>query len=164
MKLPSVADLSYWNDAVDLLNALYRVGREPIPALRDQIAVLLDHPDSDVREESMRILLTRWKDDRLRHLAFAALDSDPAINVQIAATTAIAATANPKTQAADTRVLAAVLRDRRRHPDVSQSAYDALIILHRKEAGTGVWPFPTKRRAFDLDRDVDWSWIKGLER
>jgi HEAT repeats len=163
MSTPSEANLFFWNDPDDLLDALYRVGREPVPELRNAIARLLDHDDAEVREEALRILLTRWKDAELRPRAFEVLQSDPEPIVQSAAAVAIAATASDASRAADTRMLLNVLRDEGRDGEVRGAAYDALVILHRKHAGSGGWPFPTKKREFDVARDVDWPWVQSLE-
>ncbi|HYW13390.1 MAG TPA: HEAT repeat domain-containing protein [Longimicrobium sp.] len=163
MTIP-LADLSFWNDADDLLSALYRVDPTPVPELRSAVANLCDHSDPDVREEALRILATRWKDAEGRRIAVVALQADPAANVQSAAAIAVAVTSDPSTCADDTRVLLAVLRNAGIDPDVRGAAYDALVILHRRGAGSGIWPFPTKQRPFDPDRDVDWQWIGELER
>ena len=163
MTIP-LADLSFWNDVDDLLSALYRVGPEPVPELRSALTSLCDHADPDVREEALRILATRWKDPEGRRIAIAALGADPAANVRSAAAIAVAVTSDPSTCADDTRVMLAVLRNTGIDPDVRGAAYDALVILHRRGAGSGIWPFPTKQRPFDGDRDVDWKWIRELER
>jgi HEAT repeat protein len=157
------ADLSVWNNPDDVLRALYRIGKEPVPELRDAILHLLEHDDADIREEALRILLTRWKDREVRPKAISALQSDPAPNVRSAAAFAISATASDSSRSTDTRILLNVLRNETEDLNVRGAAYDALLILHRQtgEAG-GKWPFPTKRRDFDPERDVDWLWVQRL--
>lgn len=162
--MTSQTELSFWNEADDLLSALYRLGAEPVPELRPALQALCDHPDPDVREEALRILATRWKAPEGRSRAIAALDGDTAHTVRSAAAIALAATSDAPTRADDTRRLLAILHDTGMDPDVRGAAYDALVILHRKGAASGKWPFPTKRRAFDPNQDVDWNWVTEIER
>ena len=93
--MPTEADLFFWNDPDDLLQALYRIGRSPMPELRDALGRLLDHRDPDLREEALRILLTRWKDLAFRPWAVSALQSDSAHTVRSAAALGIAEPRTP---------------------------------------------------------------------
>jgi hypothetical protein len=61
----------------------------------------------------------------------------------------------------DSRLLLDILRDEGQEIQVREAAYDALIILHRKGAGEGGWPFPIHKSGFDPTRDVDWMWIRS---
>jgi hypothetical protein len=162
MSVPSEAELFFWNDPDDLLNALYQVSREPVPELRDSVERLLEHDDPDIREEAIRILLTRWKDLSFRPQVINVLQSDPAPNVKSAAAFGVAATSTDENRAQDSQLLLSVLRDEGEHLDVRAAAYDALMILHRKGVGEGGWPFTTKKSEFNPARDVDWSWIRSL--
>lgn len=63
---PRPDDLAPWHDADTLLQRLYQIPREPVPALREPLLRLAEHEDPDLREESLRILGTRWKDPGVR--------------------------------------------------------------------------------------------------
>jgi HEAT repeat protein len=143
------SDLNPWRDPDDLLQALYRVG-EPDPELRDSIARLFEHNDPDIREEALRILLTRWKDRSFRSQAVNMLRLDAEVMVRSAAAFGMASVSTEASRAEDTRLLLEILLD------VRSAAYDALLILYRNPA------FPTKRRDFDPAADVDWQWIGTL--
>jgi HEAT repeat protein len=163
MSIPSAAHLAFWNDPDELLQALYRLGREPIPELREPLRQLLDHADPDIREEALRVLATRWKDESARLRALDMLRTDPSPMVRSAAAFAIGGTSTSETRSCDTRLLLSVLRDTSQPMDVRSAAYDALIIAHRKGAGEGGWPFPNHRSEFDPVRSVDWEWLRSLE-
>lgn len=163
MNVPSPADLHFWNDPDELLQALYRLGRQPVPELREPVRNLLDHADPDIREEAIRVLATRWKDESARLRAFDMLRTDPAPRVRSAAAIAVGATSTSASRDHDTRLLLSVLRDESQPMDVRRAAYDALIIAHRKGAGEGGWPFPSHRSEFDPVRSVDWEWLRSLE-
>jgi hypothetical protein len=162
MNSPSSRELSPWADPEELLDALYRVSHVPTPGLRDAIFALLDHLDADVREEALRVLVTHWKDNGARPIAFEALASDPAPSVRSAAAFAVAASANEATRAADTRRLVRALRQEGEDLEVRAAAYDALLILHRRTAEGGRWPFPSTKKDFEPEQDVDWVWISSL--
>ena len=163
MSLPSAAQLAFWNDPDELLQALYRLGREPVPELREPLSELLDHRDPDIREEAIRVLATRWKDESARLRAFDMLRTDPAPMVRSAAAFAIGGTSTSASRDHDTRLLLSALRDESQPMDVRGAAYDARIIAHRKGAGEGGWPFPSHRSEFDPIRSVDWEWLKLVE-
>ncbi|HEX8321517.1 HEAT repeat domain-containing protein [Longimicrobium sp.] len=163
MSLPSAAHLAFWNDPDELLQALYRLGREPVPELREALRQLLDHADPDIREEAIRVLATRWKDESARLRAFDMLRNDPTPMVRSAAAFAIGGTSTSASRNRDTRLLLSVLRDVAQPMDVRRAAYDALIIAHRKGAGEKSWPFPSHRSEFDPVRSVDWEWLRSLE-
>jgi hypothetical protein len=161
MSIPSPAELAYWNAPDELLGALYRVSREPVPELRETITSLLDHADPDVREEALRILASRWKDQAARPKALEALECDPAPRVRSAAAYAIASLSTSVTRTEDTQLLIRGLRDKSQPMDVRRAAYNSLIILHRK--GEGGWGFPSYKSEFDPVRNVDWGWVSSLE-
>jgi HEAT repeat protein len=150
------ADLLPWNDPDDLLQALYGVENKPRPELREAIARLLEHEDSDIRSEALRILVTRWKDRAFRPHAVKALRFDPQLEVRTAAAFALASTSAEVDRADDTRLLLDVLIDDEEATDVRGAAYDALLIVHRRPQ------FPTKKRDFNPAQDVDWPWIETL--
>jgi hypothetical protein len=149
-------DLSPWSDPDVILETLYRVPREPQRALRAAIAALLGHDDPDIREESLRILVTRWKDAEYRNRAAEMLFSDAAPNVRSAAAYALASIANESMRSSHTLFLVKSLLDEGEEPNVRGAAYDALLILHRMPA------FPTKKRDFRPDIDIDRSWVNSL--
>lgn len=149
-------DLSPWNDPDTLLEVMSRVPVEPQPHLLGAIARLLDHEDPDIREEALRILVTRWKDESFRRKAIAMLRFDPGTNVRSAAAYAIAGSSSAGSHWDDTILLVDRLVDSTEEVNVRGAAYDALLILHRKPA------FPTKMRPFDPQADVDWEWIEKL--
>lgn len=149
-------ELHPWHDADDLLKALYRLGKEPVDELRDAVRALLDHHDPDIREEALRVLLTRWKSRDAREHAVAAVQGDPAPQVRCAAATAIAATALPETRAHDTELLLSIVLDESENTEVRGAAYEALLIMYRERG------FPPGERAFVPSTDVDWVWIRSL--
>lgn len=159
---PQPDDLAPRHDADTLLQRLYQVGREPVPVLRRPLLRLTEHEDPDLREEALRILGTRWKDPGARPRILAVIRDDPAPEVRSAALIALAACASEGTRITDTRLLVGRLADEGEDTGVRGAAYDALIILYRKKAKDGSWPFPTARRAFDPLRDVDWDWVRSL--
>lgn len=150
------ADLFPWNDPDDLLEALYGIGKEPKPELRDSVARLLEHEDPDIREEAIRILVTRWKDYSFRAHTVNALRFDADVAVRSAAAFGVASVSTEKNQAEDTRFLLAILLDESQPKNLRGAVYDALLIIYRNPA------FPTKRRDFDAAQDVDWEWIGTL--
>jgi HEAT repeat protein len=155
-------DLAPWHDADTLLQRLYQIGREPVPALREPLLRLTEHEDPDLREEALRILGTRWKDPGVRPRILAVIGDDPAPEVRSAALIALAACASDATRITDTRLLVRRLADEGEHTGVRGAAYDALIIMYRKKGKDDGWPFPTARCAFDPVRDVDWDWVRSL--
>jgi vesicle coat complex subunit len=156
MRPTSEADLDQWNDPDDLLRALGRIGDEQKGELRDAVVSLLDHDDADVREEAMRRLFVGWRDRQWRARAVDALRADEAPEVRSVAAYAVAATSVDATYKQDVGDLIGVLKDEDEDPLVRGAAYDALLILHRRPE------FPTKRRQFDADADVDWGWVQSL--
>lgn len=153
---PSAADLVPWKDPDDLLEVLHRMGKEPVRELRESIAGLLDHEDPDVREEALRVLVTRWKDRSFRGKAVGALQYDPDDAVRSAAAFAVASSSTDDDRDHDTRLLVEIVVDQKESLDVRGAAYDALLILHRNPR------FPTKKRDFDPIQDIDWKWIDTL--
>lgn len=139
-----------------ILEALYTVPKVQQPGLVDVIAPLLDHSDPYIREEAIRILVTRWKLERYLNRAAEMLVSDEAPDVRGAAAYALAAAAIDATRAEHTRLLLDTLRNTDEVPNVRGAAYDGLLILYRNPA------FPTKKRDFDPDLDVDWQWVESL--
>lgn len=154
----NASDLNRWADPDSILDALYRVPREPQDSLRPAIALLLDHDDQDIREEALRILVTRWKDEAYRGLAAQMLVVDPAPNVRGAAAYALAAVADDSTRSEHTKLLLRSLLNELEDLNVRGAIYDALLILHRRPA------FPTKQRDFNPTVDVDWQWVNSLTR
>jgi HEAT repeat protein len=149
-------ELSPWNDPDELLDALLKLPREPLPSLVGRIAQLLQHSDPDIREEALRVIAIRWKVKEGRTHALEMLSADPAPGVRGAAAYALAALADLSTVAEDTKRLLGSLLDTTEQPNVRGAAYDALLIVQRKPN------FPTKRRDFDPEADVDWPWINVL--
>jgi HEAT repeat protein len=139
-----------------ILEALYEVPKVHQPELVGVIAPLLDHCDPYVREEAIRILITRWKLEKYRDRAAEMLVSDEAPDVRGAAAYALGSVASNATRAEHTRLLLDTLRNRDEEPNVRGAAYDALLILHRNPA------FPTKKREFDPHLDVNWQWVDSL--
>jgi hypothetical protein len=159
---PRPDDLSPWHDADTLLQRIYQIGREPVPALREPLLRLTEHDDPDLREEALRILGTRWKDPGVRPRILSVIRDDTAPEVRSAALIALAACASDATRITDTRLLVRRLSDEGEDTEVRGAAYDALIIMYRKKGKDDGWPFPTARRAFDAVRDVDWDWVRSL--
>lgn len=139
----------------DLLSTLHEID-EFVPELREPIANLLEHDDPDVRAEAVRILIRRWKDIHARPTACKLLEGDPDEEVREAAAYAIAATSNAESRETDTLALLSRVKDPAESPRVRAAAYDGLLIIYRRPN------FPTKRRAFNPDTDIDWEWVNTL--
>jgi HEAT repeat protein len=152
----NITDLNPWGDPDQILKALYEMPKVRQPVVVNTIARLLDHPDPYIREEAVRILVTRWKEETYRGRAAEMLISDEAPDVRGAAAYALAAVANDATRIEDTKLLCGVLLNSHEEPNVRGAAYDALLIMYRNPA------FPTKMRDFDPDLDVDWQWVRLL--
>lgn len=152
----SLTDLMDWQDPDRLLEALYGLPREPQPELRPAVARLLEHGDPDIREEALRVLVTRWKDQTFREHAIEKLRSDPAPTVRSAAAYGLTGVSSAASRADDVGLLLERLGDPSEDLEVRGAAYDALLIIHRRPA------FPSRKRAFDPERDVDWAWINEV--
>lgn len=144
-------------DPHEILEALYEVPKVQQPDLVGVVAPLLDHGDAYIREEALRILVTRWKLEPYRQRAAEMLNSDESPDVRGAAAYALAAVATDTTRGEHTRLLLATLRKMDEDCNVRGAAYDALLILYRNPA------FPTRKRDFDPALDVDWQWIGSLD-
>lgn len=140
---------------VELIKALG--GLDPDAATRraGQIEVLLHHDDPDVREEAARALFVRAKHGEERETLVAMLTNDPAIEVRCVAAYGLAATSAPGSLSADSRLLASIVENEGEDLEVRGSAYDALLILHRRAA------FPSKKHQFNPARDIDWEWMRA---
>lgn len=149
-------DLYPWNDDLALLQALRAIRREQKEELEGSMLGLIDHENADVRDEAMTWLFVMWKDKAHRQRAFDAFASDPESFVRCTAAYGIAATADDTTRASDSNVLVRALADPSQDLDVRGSAYDALLILHRRPK------FPSKTRDFDPQKDVDWGWVESV--
>jgi len=152
------ADLYSWNDPDELLQALGQLGKDQKNELREAVAALLEHDDADIREEAMRTLFVSWKDQQWRDRALAAVTSDEVPEVRSTAAYAVAATSTNVTRQDDTRLLLGVLEDEHAELPVRAAAYDALLILNRKS------DFPTKKRKFNPQEDIDWHWVRSLNQ
>lgn len=138
---------------VELIRELGRLERSEALKHAEQIKRLLHHEDQDVREEAARALFVRAKYARAREVLLALLAEDPAVEVRCTAAYGVAATSTPALLAHDSRLLSAVVEDDSEDMEVRGSAYDALLILHRKAR------FPSKKQEFAPERDIDWSWF-----
>jgi HEAT repeat protein len=156
MTTPGESELYPWNDPNDLLVALGRLRPEQKGVLGESVLQLLDHGDADVRQEAMRTLFVGWKAHGWRDRAISALTADESPEVRRTAAYGVAATTSDATRSRDTQQLLAVLENADEGLSVRGAAYDALLILYRKPA------FPSLKRTFDPDRDVDWAWVRSL--
>jgi len=138
---------------VELIRELGRLERGEAIEYAEQIQRLLHHEDQDVREEAVRALFVRAKYARAREALLALLAGDPAVEVRCTAAYGVAATSTPALLAQDSRLLTAVIEDDSQDSEVRGSAYDALLILHRKAQ------FPSKKQEFAPERDIDWGWF-----
>lgn len=147
-------DLGYWRDPDDLLRALV----DATPDLRDAVRPLVDHADSDIREEAIRKLYVSWDDRDTRDEVVRLFASDPVPEVRRTAAFGVAGTSTDRTRRDDTKVLLKTLHDPAEGLAVRGSAYEALLLMYHR-AG-----FPPVKREIDLKDDVDWTWIRELER
>jgi hypothetical protein len=104
----------------------------------------------------LRRLFIGWKDHLRRERAAEALARDESAEVRSVAAYALAATSTDITKKKDVKILLETLQDEFEDAAVRGAAYDALLILHRKP------DFPTKRRCFNPEADVDWNWVQSL--
>ncbi len=157
MKTPiSETDLYAWNDPDELLRALGEIRDNQKAELLEAVSRLVDHTDEDIREEALRRLFVVWKNHVRREHAVEALATDESSGVRAVAAYALAATATDGTKERDVHTLANTLENEGEDVTVRAAAYDALLILHRKPE------FPTKRRPFDPQTDIDWNWVRSL--
>lgn len=156
MTILPIAALNPWNDPVDLLLALGQLEREHVTTHRDAVVSLATHQDLDVQEETLRVLLVRWKLSGLHPLALDMLVQGETPEIRIVAAFGIAVTSSEVTRLQDTAALKVVLTNLMEDEAVRQAACEALLILFRRPA------FPSEPRAFDADRDVDWAWVEQL--
>jgi HEAT repeat protein len=152
------ADLVSWNDPEDLLRALGAVTREQFHELGDAVARLADHHDPDVREEALRIAAVLWKDAAVRPNVVTALRTDSEAAVRSTAAYGLAALSRPETRSQDLRLLLEIVVDEDQDVSVRMSAYDGLLILHRRPS------FPSLDRDANPRTDIDWSWIAELQK
>jgi len=139
---------------VDAIWAAFRAGRTD---LHQQVALLLHHDDPVVREEAISLLLIKWKDARYRATALNVLDHDEDFGVRGQAALGLALISTAATRGDDLSILAQVLRNPEEDTETRRAAYEALLILDRRE------DFPSSTKGFDPDRDVDWKWLSTLE-
>lgn len=148
--------LSMWSDPDELLEALDAIGADDKYRLIDRVRLLVDHEDPDVREEVLRILFITWKSKEDRNVVLDRLQHDDHVDVKAAAALALAAVSDESSRRDDSRLLLDMLQSSDEDEIVKASAYDALLIIHRRAA------FPTKLKPFRAARDVDWEWIRSL--
>ena len=154
---PRAASLVPTSDPVDLIGALVDLPRDQIAGVRDQLAVLADHPDVDVRLHAIRRLFVHHSDVPYRRIVVKHFECDPHPKVRRAAAYGVMATSTPETRRQDTQTLLNRLRDVLEETYVRGAAYEALLLL------LGKTDFPPANRDIDLNRDVDWNWINSLE-
>jgi HEAT repeat protein len=148
-------------DPDQLLEAIYGLPSQPTDALIEKLLDLSAHPDEDVREEAVRALFTKWKCDAFDSVLLDRLHRDTSPLVRAAAAIGLASSGTEHTRLARSDILLHVLKDSTEAVDVLEAAYDALVILWRHREGA--WPFSSKSRSFDPQRDVDWNWVRSLE-
>lgn len=151
-------NLSRRQDPVDLIKALGKLTKEDRTETRAQVFELCRHYDEDVRDEALRVLAVQWKDWSAHGLSVNALRSDLSPQVSSTGAYGVAATSRPETRQEDLIALLEVLLDDARASEVRGAAYDAILILYRRPS------FPTKARPFEPEKDVDWDWIRQLQR
>ena len=158
-----MGDLQPWEDPDDLLEALYKLGEQTRgqaggAELTKTVAALLDHEDEDIRQEALRLLLVQWKVQDVRDQAVELLRLDSSEAVRGTAAYGIAATSTSATHRDDVRTLLGILVDETQPVHVRGAAYKALLIIHRRAE------FPPMTRNLDPDTDVDWQWIRTLQK
>lgn len=149
--------LSLWTDADELIEMLGQISVEDRADLEGAVERLLDHDDAEVRQEALRVLGVLWKSQHVHGRVMDKMLSDDDPEVRAAASYAVAATSSKESLAADIQALLKVVEDEKQPPFVRGTAYDALLILHRRNA------FPTKQREFEPEADIDWEWLRTVK-
>jgi|SRR5215213_10986028 len=141
-----------------LIDAIWAAYRADQRDSHGQVSLLLEHDDPVVREEAISLLLIKWRDGRYRDAARAMLDRDSDFGVRAQAALGLAAVSTEATREEDLAILLNLLRDPGEEAETRSAAYDALLILGKRQ------DFPSSRSEFDPDRDIDWEWLSTLER
>lgn len=150
------SELGVTRPAIDLLGVLVSLAPSELSGFRDQLRALLAHDDEDVRVHSARALFVTLKEANAHTAALDCLTHDPSAKVRRVAAFGVAATSTSQTRDIDTRVLVQTVLQSGESPRVRGAAYEALLILYHRT------DFPPVKREIDLDRDVDWQWIREL--
>lgn len=148
-------------DPTEILEGINNLPRDPMSEIIPRLIDLTAHPDEDVREESIRMLFTRWKLYAHERLLLECMHSDPSPLVRSASVIGFASLGTVETRRERTVILLEIFLSREQPLVVREAAYDGLVILWRKQS-EGKWPFRLPAREFDLEKDVDWAWIETL--
>jgi hypothetical protein len=145
-------------DPVELIKALGKLSRSPQTEVESKVAELLDHEDTDVRAEAMRLLTVRWKLARYRPVLLQIMLSQEHSTLRQEAAYGLASITSDNTRNEDTRVLLPIITSNEESVEVRGAAYDALLIIHRNPQ------FPPKTRPFRPATDIDREWVEDLIR
>jgi hypothetical protein len=156
MRKPTDDKLSPWVDPDELLDTLALLSHDDRAQYQCSVEALLEHSDPDVRQEAIRILFMLWKARELHEFALAAFLHDAEPEVRASASYAVTASSSSATHQRDVNAFLSVLLDERQPTFVRGTAYDALLILHKRPH------FPSMLREFEPSTDVDWVWISTL--
>jgi hypothetical protein len=153
----TAADLRPERDPQELVAILGRLGKRPTAELKAAVQLLIQHGEPDVRSESLRVGLVQWKEREYRGAAMAALFRDPDADVRCTAAFGIAAVSSTESRREDQRVLLSIVFDGEEDDIVRLSAYDALLLIHKRPS------FPPANRDPSLAVDLDWQWLNALK-
>ena len=157
-KRVSAADLDPWRDPLDLLDVLTSVPTKELGDLRANVAALIHHEDVDVRTHAIRRLFVHLKDPSRHEEVVLLLQTDPEAEVRRVAAFAVAATTSKSTYNGDSKVLLEALLNESEDEMVRGAAYEALLLIHNRR------DFPPVKADIDFAKDVDWEWVRGLQR
>lgn len=143
------------DNVVQTLDWLYSLPRSRVPEMEPRVEQLLAHEHPFVREEAIRILVTRWKSKRLRKRSMSMMLNDDSEEVRSAAAYSLSAIADEQTLDEHTEALRGLLRNPQESPTLKRSAYESLLIMYRRAA------FP-RGSEFNPEDDIDWPWVDSL--
>jgi hypothetical protein len=145
-----------FRSSAELIDAIWQAFRDDRRDLQEAIAQLTEHEDPLVREEAIGLLLTKWRVISERRRAVEALPRDPDFGVRAAAAYGLAAVSTVATKQADVCLLLERLLTPSEMPNTKQASYEALLIMFGRR------DFPSATRGIELERDVDWPWVRQL--
>jgi HEAT repeat protein len=125
-----MTDLSKWRDPADLIDALFEARRGDRKDLTNEVAELLEHEESTVRQEALSLLCGKWRMQAFRPKALDMFQHDEDWGVRSQAALALASVSTPETRRVDASLLAATAVDKEGvSPYVRRACVDALTFM-----------------------------------
>ena len=140
-----------------LIEAMGCLGDDDRRDLIQAVESLTEHSDPLVREEALRLLLSKWRAVGARWRGVRALEHDEDFGVRAQAALSLARSSIAATHDEDGRLILSHFLDDLEDDATRRSCYDALLMLHERG------DFPTGHGP-DWLTQVDWDWIAGLRQ